>query len=139
MSQSYPVILYSENVGTAQVEKQGLYYRFRCVCRFQQTGMYEIHVKSGTDSINLGLCVPEGSNFTLTTRIPVKQIPSGEMCFIAAEKDSKKRKVLTVCKEEPFLHLAELEDAIYVLQNNTPCIMIGSECCHPKGAEFPDL
>ncbi len=138
VTQSYPVILNSENAGMVQVEKQGLYYRFRCVCHFKHRGMYEIHVKSGTESKKLGLCVPEGGNFILNTRIPIKQIPPGGMYFIAARKDSEEKNILPVCSEDPFLHLAELENAVYILQNNRPGIIIGSGCCHPKEAGFLD-
>ena len=138
MLQNYPIVLNSERVGTVQVEKTGLYYLLHCICTFSRAGMYEIYMESEKGTENLGLCVPEGSDFTLTKRIPVKKIPKGELYFIATEKDSKERKILPVLRDVPFLHLSELDQAVYVFQNNTAGIIIGSGCCHPKEAGFLD-
>ena len=73
-------------VGTVKAFKEGLYYRFDCVCRPVTGGIHRIFVSDGHKEINLGICAPAGQDFALNTRIPSKYLHSENFMFYLVPK-----------------------------------------------------
>lgn len=103
-------------VGTACVTREGLYYRFRCECRFPDKRGYRLRVCCGSKTLDLGLCVPEGNLFTLSKRIPIKQVGDGEMSF-QAMRNIQKASFSPVEENLPFSGIPILQYARLAVNN----------------------
>ncbi len=108
----YDVILGSESIGKAQVEKEGLYYRISCRCRLSGEVAYKVHALCGEKCEDLGLLVPQNGAFTLTTRLPIKRLGEGQLQFKAVPRHPKTEgKFVPISADEPFSYLSRLENA----------------------------
>lgn len=69
-------------------------------------------VSNGDDVRDLGICVPSGTVFTLTARVPVRQMQGSKLRFsLVAGNSSKSVQTVPVINGEPFPHLDKLESA----------------------------
>lgn len=117
----YEITLNNNLVGWAQVERIGLYYKFCCICNSSKNKMFRIVVSDGNNTVNLGICVPEGDKFVLTKRIPVKYL-SGKRLHFSIENDFKDRISLVNC--ECFNYLDKLDTAHLRIADGQPYIVI---------------
>ena len=108
-------------VGHAQVRKNGLYYHVNCVCDPPSKQIHRIIMRNNTAIKDLGICVPDGMQFALFARVPVKQF-QGES-FIFELIDSAKGDY-AVSSNMPFAHLDELETARLSVANGQRVILI---------------
>ena len=113
----------SKVVGTAQVQRKGLYYQFICSCKPPDKGIYRIWVSDGCDELDLGICVPEGDTYTLTKHLPVKLLKGETFNFTLQSKDWKKTGS-TPESEKLFPHLDMLEQAKLSEVNGQEMIII---------------
>lgn len=114
---TYSVLLVGKKIGTADVEKRGLYYKIRCVCYLD--GREPVHIiVSAEREVDLGLCVPNGKHYELNTSIPVKQVGEGELTFQAASKCRPLEMAVPVTADEPFQYIMRLKDAYCVRRKN---------------------
>lgn len=117
----YDVMLGSQSIGTAQLEKQGLTYCIRCRCRLSGEVAYKVVAESGGGKTDLGLLVPENGAFVLTARVPVKRLGNGQITFRAVPRHVQPgRMFVPVSAEEPFHYLSRLENAFMALRENQP-------------------
>ena len=106
----YPIMLYGQVVGRAKVVREGLYYRFCCICRFDGEILCTIVVRRADREEKLGVPVPEGGEFRLETRIPVKRLGEGDWHFGAVPRHEKARGIFVpLSPEEPFRYLKRIE------------------------------
>ena len=118
MEGSYPIYLGSEQMGQAQVSRQGLYYHFACECELSGEVIYRIVVTCGGKSESLGIPAPEGVRFTLNSRLPVSKLGQGELKFQLLPRHPKAEEAfIPLSPEEPFAYLQQLKDA-YLLRRN---------------------
>ena len=112
MEQTSDILLDGNPIGTARIKKTGLYYEFTCSCNLPKQGIYRLWTKREDQLMNLGICVPQGSGYGLTTRVPVSRLGEGTIAIEAHEKgfipDTKSQ---TVIEEEPFRRLQDLDKA----------------------------
>ena len=87
MDETYDIVFEGVPVGTAQMQRQGLYCRFCCRCRLPDEGLYRIHAICGRTREDLGICVPMDGGFGMDKRIPAKRLGEGEMSFELVPKD----------------------------------------------------
>ena len=87
MAETYEVIYQNESVGTAQLERKGLYCCFSCRCRLPDKGMYRIHVICGETREDLGICIPMDGMFGTEKRIPSKRLGEETPAFELVDKD----------------------------------------------------
>ena len=106
----YDIYKGEEKIGKAEVSREGLYYRFRCCCDLPEGAFYRLMVSCGGKTENLGIPIPSGDSFWLSTRLPVSRFPAGEPVFRALSKEQ--RSWIPVLPEQPFAHLSELENAV---------------------------
>ena len=112
-------------VGTATVEKQGLYYRIRCRCDISGEGMRRIVVTCGDAREDLGICVPTDGKFGLEKKLPCKRFTSGTPDFLLLPKyPDAKGKFVPVYPDEPFAYMARLKDAYLQIRDGQPGIVI---------------
>ena len=107
-----------KRIGTARVERQGLYYHVSCRCELSGEGMYRLEVSGGEKLVDLGILVPEEKGFGLRTRFPVSRIGEGELRFALIPRHDKLegRRFVPICPEEPFRYLERLKDAFLETQ-----------------------
>ena len=87
MAETYDITHEGAPVGSAQLEKQGLYCCFSCRCRLPDKGMYRIHVICGEPREDLGICIPMDGMFGTEKRIPRKRLEEGTPVFELVAKD----------------------------------------------------
>ena len=107
-------------VGTAQVSREGLYYRFECRCQFKKKDVCKICITCGDEEMILGTPVPENGDFVLRTRLPIKRFCGGNLEFTIVGDES----FIPVSPDEPFLYLKDLTDAIFAVRNGQCGVII---------------
>ena len=121
-------------VGKAQIQKEGMYYRICCTCNIAKPGIHRIVITDGETDVDLGICVPQGEKFTLTSRIPIKFIKGDNKTFhlvrqgehrVIPDEPEKKREV-PVASDKPFSCLDELEKAYFKNEDGNPVVVIDS-------------
>ena len=122
---TYEICRGNETVGTAKVEKQGLYYRICCRCRVSGEGMRRIVVTCGITREDLGICVPMDGNFGLDRKIPCKRFGEGVPAFSMMPKYPEAAgKYVPVYPDEPFAYMTRLKDAYLQVRDGQPGIVI---------------
>lgn len=115
---TYSIMMGDRAVGSAEVCREGLYYRFRCRCALPGAGVYRVLVRCGSREESLGIPVPVDGGFGLETRIPVKKIGEGPLAFSAVSKHRPlEGKFIPLAPEEPFRYLTRLKDAYLEKRN----------------------
>lgn len=108
----YTILLGTQNVGQAQVRRDGLYYDFYCRCRFSGDVIMKIAVSCGEKTEILGTPVPQGKDFVLHKKLPVKYFGEGEFGFRAVPKQAQLDGFFVPIRpEEPFSYLNRLKNA----------------------------
>ena len=99
-------------VGCVRVERQGLYYLFRCRVRLSGEAAFRLCVTCGENREDLGILVPMEGSFGLDTRRPVKRLGEGELTFrLVSKHDTPRTHFAPISPEEPFAYLQRLKDA----------------------------
>ena len=122
---TYEIRLGSAVVGNAEVEKQGLYYRFSCRCRLTGKTMYRIVVSCGAGQVDLGVCIPMEGQFGVDRKLPCKHFGEGPPSFLLLPKHQCPRgKFVPVYPEEPFAYMSKLKDAFLEIRDGQAGIVI---------------
>ena len=117
----FEINLHGQAVGTVQVSREGLYYRFSARCRLEQ----DVVCRLEANSVSLGILVPIGSRFGLDTRLPVERFPGESWDFqIFANRPVLEGKFIPIKPEEPFSYLERLKNAYLVHRNGSYGILI---------------
>ena len=125
MDGTYDVFQESRAVGTVQVTREGLYFRFSCRCTPGTGEMVRLWMGCGERETDLGLCVPMGDDFGTEKRIPVRRCPPGRPQFSLRHKDDILRgKFIPLSPEEPFQYIHRLENAFLQRRGNELGILI---------------
>ena len=126
MEGTYDILLGSEPIGEAVVQRQGLYYRFDCRCSLSGTVIYRLMVSCNGHHENLGIPVPAGDQFVLTTKVAMKKLGKGRFRIQALPKHQKlEREFIPVYPEEPFDYLTRLQDAFLEVRKGQVGLRIG--------------
>ncbi len=128
--ETYPIHMARERIGTAEVVRQGLYYRIRCLCRLSGNIPVRIRVV-GEREADLGLCVPMGTAFGLETSIPISRVGPGLPEFVAMPWHREAEQAAVISPDEPFSDIKRLKDAYLVWQGTTPGIGFRSKNSFP--------
>ena len=122
---TYSVMLGRKPVGKVQVQRQGLYFRFRCNCEIPDGLVYRLQIACGGKQENLGIPVPMGSGFELDTKLPIKRIGEGSPEFHLISKWEKASGFFApIYPEEPFAYLARLKTGYLMKKNGQTGIWI---------------
>ena len=115
--QEYPIICKNKPVGTAQVTVEGLYYRIRCWCTQEARPPRRILMRSEAASVDLGICLPDGQQFIMNTRIAAKRLGEGAFSFHMSAPEYEKGIFYVVETNKPFPHLSSLKRARFTVQD----------------------
>ena len=111
--------------GKVAVSRQGLYYRFHCRCAFPDKDIFRLVLSKDGSYENLGILIPSGESFELTTKLPAKRFPEGEWSFhITSGRETTAEYFVPIRPEEPFAYLSRLKDSFLTYQNGQPGIRI---------------
>ena len=122
---TYDILLGGQPVGKATVQRQGLYYCFDCRCSLSGDVMHRLSVRCNGKTESLGLLMPDGNQFNLQTKLPVKRLGEGIMEFTAVPKHPELRgKFIPLSSEEPFAYIRRLEDAVLQIRNGQVGIVL---------------
>ena len=144
MDEVYEITYADAAVGTARMEKQGLYYRFSCRCRLPKDGFFRIHVICADKRADLGICVPVDGMFGTDKKIPIKMLGDGAWTFLLRPNEWVSEEMKTtaepmketiqemlpedhfvpVSEQEPFADLDKLESAIMEIRSGKPGIVL---------------
>ena len=131
MEESYAVTVNGTPVGKVIVQRQGLYYQISCRCELKGDTIYRLVVTSGSASINLGVVVPTDDYFVRNTKLPVKQIGEGRLCFTLCTKlDESFGTFIPIIPEEPFAYISRLKDSFLTRQDGQSGILISKKQEH---------
>ena len=125
MDGTYDIFMGKEAVGTATVEQQGLYYRFCCKCSISGAVMCRVMVSCNGHHENLGILIPMGDGFGLTTKLAVKRLGKGDFRFRILPKHAKSQgEFIAVYPEEPFAYLTRLQNAFLEVRGGQVGVVI---------------
>lgn len=108
MVKQYPVMLGDTQIGSALVQKDGLFYTVSCSCGLTKTGRYRLFVQ-GARREKLGLLVPGPTGYSVKSRILISKLGQGDLAFFVAAEDESY--VVPVTATEPFPYIAFLDEA----------------------------
>ena len=106
----YDIYKGGEKIGKAEVNREGLYYRFRCHCNLPEGDIYRLYVTCGDRKEKLGIPIPGGDGFWLSVRLPVSRFSGEEPGFYAATIENKSW--VPVLEDVPFPFISQLSDAV---------------------------
>ena len=122
---TYEIRRGNDVVGTATVEKQGLYYRFCCRCKITGEGMRRIVITCGKQREDLGVCVPIDGDFGMDKKIPCKHFGAEKPEFLLLPKyPDAQGKFVPVYPDEPFAYMSRLKDAFLEVREGLPGVLI---------------
>ncbi len=120
----YPIYLGEDDVGTALVNREGLYYRIKCTCHL--SGDVPLRITACAEhAVDLGLCILDGDLSGLEVRIPMKRLGEGKLQFFIKTQHKKlPENWFPISPEEPFHYIKRLKDAYLVVNDGSPGIAI---------------
>ena len=121
----YDIFRGGEKIGKAQMQKEGLYYRFRCVCSLTGEVIYRLLVTWEDKQVNLGIPVPRGDAFYLDTRVAANRLGRGTPTFRAVPRHPETQGFWApVSPDEPFTYLHLLKNAVPEIRDGKMGILI---------------
>lgn len=121
MESCYPVYWKGEKAGQLTVEKAGLYYCFLCRVKLPAGSRCRLYAHTNGESRDLGLCVPDGGDFVLQRKLPIKQFSHGEYSFLLDQPAAEQ--FVPVWGDRPFPAMDNLEKGKFAVRRNQPGIL----------------
>lgn len=115
-------------VGTMYVCREGLYYRFRCVCDFPTSDLYVVFAVCGKNETNLGICLPQKNGFGFERKLSAKHFEHDDFTFYGAMRREKQiERFIPIAENKPFRYIAVLPTARLTIRNETVGILLTKE------------
>lgn len=112
MEENYELFCEGKAVGTVQVLRQGLYFRFCCRCDHIGDEMLRLTAICADKRADLGVLVPVENGFGLVTKLPIKRLGDGKLQFEVTLRHKEVTGIfLPIDPEKPFPRLSELNNA----------------------------
>lgn len=124
MEQSLPIRFRDRVVGTAQLRRQGMYWRVRCDCALPAALRYRVLARCSDGRVDLGLLYPDEDRLTLTTGLPMRAIDPNTAQIEAVACESE---VVVLDEGCPLPCIARLEQYRYCVRNGKPCLVTREE------------
>lgn len=128
MEGTYFVSLNGERVGTAVLQRHGLYYRLNCRCNSTTNEMMQLMMKTKGTLENIGLLIPNSNMLEIRTMFPAKRIGDETPTFFLQARSGDACQFYAVDPQTPFIHLEVLDAAVFAIRNG----QIGVELCPEK-------
>lgn len=125
MEGTYNVYQGEESLGKVHVQKQGLYYRFFCRCKFSGQVMYDLQLNWDDGKALLGLLTPMDGQFGLEVKVPVKRVGQHNWRFsLRPHHSAVGGQFVPIYPDEPFSYLSHLERAYLSVQSGQVGIVL---------------
>lgn len=121
LKSQYPVYWDDRKTGEVTVEKEGLYYRFFCRVQLPEGTRCRLYARAEGKNQDLGLCIPQGRDFVVQTRLPVKHFGLGEYQFCLEQPGTEK--FVPVYSDRPFSALDSLEQGKFIRRDEVAGIL----------------
>ena len=107
MCDIWKVNYHNAEIGSAEVCREGLYYRIDCKCKFHDKGIYRLTAEGAKGTVDLGICIPLAQDsWGLSTRVPISKLGLGAVTITAKSKEEN----ISTSKGEEQSKLFELKD-----------------------------
>ena len=134
MSVTYPVTLDGNVVGSVTTEKAGLYMHFSCRCKLSGRPLVSLYANQE----DLGVLVPEGDAFYLTTKVPLKRFPGEKIDFRLVPRQKQQNfKTIPIWEDIPIPCIDRLGDARYLPPPEGPALQFPVTDSHPAAEYCP--
>lgn len=118
----YQIIFDGNPVGSAEIRKEGMFYRITCRYHLPYKSVFRVLLNSSNHKFDLGVCVPDGNGFSCVTRIACNQLKGDNFSF--SLNDGAKKGGIPVAAGKPFVQLEKLNTARLCITNGQPELMI---------------
>lgn len=115
----FDILMDTKVVGSAELTKEGLYYRFFCTCKLPDDGIYRVTVSDGNHTRDLGVCVPSG----MVARVPQKYFQGDTLSFTLISNKGEENRIV-VNADTPFEELDMLDSSRLKIADGRVEIMI---------------
>lgn len=112
----YDVLLGNIKVGETEIETDGLYSRFRCRCKLPDKGVHRVVAVYKAGSLDLGICVPDGTYFSARAKIPTKLLGTGEPHFYAISAEAEDAVFVPLDEQKSFEYISRLTEARFTIR-----------------------
>lgn len=136
MVSEYDIYMGNKKVGIAMVERLGLYYCFDCRCRLPEGTLCRVVAEDNGRHENLGILVPQGGAFTLSTKLPIKRFADEIFSFrVIPKHPSGQGFFAPVYPDEPFGYISRLKNAFLEIRNGQLGVRITDPDPSPQGSD----
>ena len=130
MKEQYKIYMLNQPVGTAIVKAEGLYYSFACSCSIQTDGIYKITVCEGEHSQKLGVLVPNGLEYILTTRLPKKRFLTDAFSFqVTGVQSQASGTYIPLALDKPYSYISKLRNSFLEIHDEQKGVRLPDELC----------
>ena len=114
----YPIWNQNEIIGTAHTFRCGLYMEIQCTCQYPEGGFFRVHMKYPDKTIDLGLWVKVGQNYSVRRKIPIKSLGAGDPIFsIVSNITYTQEPKYPICTGLPFEHIDKIRKGKLLFEN----------------------
>lgn len=121
MESQYPVYWKDRKTGVVNIEKEGLYYRFSCCVQLPAGTRCHLYASKEEKDYDLGLCIPQGADFVVRTRLPAKRFAPGNYRFCLRQPGAER--FVPVSSNLPFDALDNLEQGKFTRRESVAGIV----------------
>ncbi len=145
MNETVSIMRGGKPIGSAHITREGLYLRIACVCHLEQAELIRLHVRSDAGERPLGVLVPNGDAWELSTRIAAKYLVGEIEIFVPQEKadhaqeDAPQEKFVPIVAGEPFACLDAVSDAVLAEQDGQVGICVDANAQEEEVASVEPL
>lgn len=129
----YEIILRGKSVGTMDVSREGLYYRFRGKCKLPMDNIYRMRILQDDSVGKLGVLVPCNGLFLLDTKRPAKLFTNTVPAFCIESENEAENEWVAIDENTPFPKLADLENGVFMCKEKVPGILFTDPKPDPQG------
>lgn len=129
LKKQFEIFMHSQPVGSATVQKDGLYFSFSCSCQMPDNGIYRVVVEDGKHSENLGVLIPNGDTYALTAKLPLKRFCTDNFSFQVMDRQKKASGIcVPLASDKPFLYISKLRESYLTLVDGQLYIRLPDIC-----------
>ena len=108
------------------MELKGLYYHYAGCIHMEGTGIHRIIALSGSEEINLGVCLPIDGNWITKGKIPQQQLDLEDIRFAVSSTSVAQTEIIPIDMNRPIPYLELLSQCRFAVIDNKPVITIPS-------------
>jgi len=117
VNKTYSITYDGGPIGTAELTREGLFYRIWCKCNSPQGERFRVKIINGEHSEDLGLCARSKGSLTLLKRLHVKHLEGVPRFLLIADDEVDNPSFVAIERDSQFSCFEKLECARLSVQN----------------------